>query len=139
MWKERNGTGRTMLGRKEKVPVVQPSSSLPGMNKFRNSRRLNQLKDDGSFLPTAEVGEAELENIVKVGQGGENAKALVGDGSDTSGGLLSDYKGLDAARMVRTPRTAPQRRYHWKQNTSFDINLFIFNRRQHHDGGQKSA
>jgi pre-mRNA-splicing factor CDC5/CEF1 len=54
-------------------------------------------------LPTAQVGGAELEDIVKIGQGGENAKALVGGGS-----LLSDYEGLDAARMARAPRTAPQ-------------------------------
>ena len=29
-------------------------------------------------LPTAQVGEVELEDIVKIGQAGENAKALVG-------------------------------------------------------------
>ncbi|TFK26362.1 Cc.Cdc5 protein [Coprinopsis marcescibilis] len=59
-------------------------------------------------LPGAQVGELELEEIVKIGQAGENAKALVGGGSDASGKLLSDYDGLDAARMARTPRTAPQ-------------------------------
>ncbi|KAJ2924419.1 hypothetical protein H1R20_g12689, partial [Candolleomyces eurysporus] len=59
-------------------------------------------------LPGAQVGEAELEEIVKIGQAGESAKALVGGGSDASGKLLSDYDGLEAARMARTPRTAPQ-------------------------------
>lgn len=61
------------------------------------------------LLPTAQVGEAELEDIVKIGQAGENAKALVDGGSDASGKLLSDYEGLEGARMTRTPRTAPQR------------------------------
>jgi pre-mRNA-splicing factor CDC5/CEF1 len=61
------------------------------------------------MLPTAQVGETELEDIVKIGQAGENAKALVGGGSDASGKLLSDYEGLENARMARTPRTAPQR------------------------------
>ncbi|KAJ7098181.1 pre-mRNA splicing factor component-domain-containing protein [Mycena belliarum] len=60
------------------------------------------------MLPTAQVGEAELEDIVKIGQAGENAKALVEGGSDASGKLLSDYEGLENARMARTPRTAPQ-------------------------------
>jgi pre-mRNA-splicing factor CDC5/CEF1 len=60
-------------------------------------------------LPTPQVGEAELEEIVKIGQAGENAKALVGGGSEASAKLLSDYEGLDGARMARTPRTAPQR------------------------------
>jgi pre-mRNA-splicing factor CDC5/CEF1 len=50
-----------------------------------------------------------LEDIVKIGQAGENAKALVSGGSDASGRLLSDYEGLETARMARTPRTAPQR------------------------------
>ncbi|KAF8803596.1 hypothetical protein BYT27DRAFT_7195437 [Phlegmacium glaucopus] len=59
-------------------------------------------------LPTAQVGEIELEDIVKIGQAGENAKALVLGGSDASGRLLSDYEGLETARMARTPRTAPQ-------------------------------
>jgi pre-mRNA-splicing factor CDC5/CEF1 len=62
-------------------------------------------------LPTAQVGEVELEDIVKIGQAGENAKALVVGGSDASGRLLSDYEGLETARMARTPRTAPQRKY----------------------------
>ncbi|KAJ7489971.1 pre-mRNA splicing factor component-domain-containing protein [Mycena galericulata] len=52
------------------------------------------------MLPTAQVGEAELEDI--------SAKALVEGGSDASGKLLSDYEGLENARMARTPRTAPQ-------------------------------
>ncbi|PPR02270.1 hypothetical protein CVT26_011746, partial [Gymnopilus dilepis] len=59
-------------------------------------------------LSAAQVGEAELDDIVKIGQAGENAKALVRGGSDASNRLLSDYEGLEAARMARTPRTAPQ-------------------------------
>lgn len=61
-------------------------------------------------LPGAQVGEAELEDIVKIGQANEAAKSLVAGGSDASGRLLSDYEGLEAARMARTPRTAPQRK-----------------------------
>ncbi|KIY74125.1 hypothetical protein CYLTODRAFT_364482 [Cylindrobasidium torrendii FP15055 ss-10] len=59
-------------------------------------------------LPTVQVGESELEDIVKIGQASENAKALVGGGSDASGRLLGEYEGLEAARMARTPRTAQQ-------------------------------
>ncbi|KZT03429.1 Cc.Cdc5 protein [Laetiporus sulphureus 93-53] len=59
-------------------------------------------------LPAAQVGEAELEDIVKIGQAGENAKALVAGGNEASARLLSDYEGLERARMARTPRTAPQ-------------------------------
>ncbi|EJU05578.1 hypothetical protein DACRYDRAFT_20015 [Dacryopinax primogenitus] len=60
-------------------------------------------------LPSAQVGEAELEQIVKIGQAGENARALVaGEGDEASGQLLGEYEGLSQARMARTPRTAPQ-------------------------------
>lgn len=59
-------------------------------------------------LPAAQVGEAELEDIVKIGQAGENAKSLVAGGGEATGRLLSDYEGLERAKMARTPRTAPQ-------------------------------
>ncbi|KZT56987.1 hypothetical protein CALCODRAFT_453508 [Calocera cornea HHB12733] len=60
-------------------------------------------------LPAAQVGEVELEQIVKIGQAGESARALVaGEGDEASGQLLGEYEGLAQARMARTPRTAPQ-------------------------------
>ena len=62
-------------------------------------------------LPNAQVGESELEEIVKIGIGSEEAKALVSaaGGNEASGRLLSDYEGgmLEGARMARTPRTVP--------------------------------
>ena len=60
-------------------------------------------------LPEAQVGEAELEEIVKIGQAGQSARALVGDGPEASEKLLGEYESLASARMARTPRTAPQR------------------------------
>ncbi|ELU44661.1 CDC5 protein [Rhizoctonia solani AG-1 IA] len=62
-------------------------------------------------LPAAQVGEAELEEIVKIGQAGQSARALMndeGEGNEASGQLLGEYEGLSHARMARTPRTAPQ-------------------------------
>ncbi|KLO07578.1 Cc.Cdc5 protein [Schizopora paradoxa] len=58
-------------------------------------------------LPAAQVGEAELEEIVKIGLAGESARALVGEGSEASERLLGEYDGFDRAKMARTPRTAP--------------------------------
>ncbi|TDL25070.1 Cc.Cdc5 protein [Rickenella mellea] len=60
------------------------------------------------MLPDAQVGEAELEEIVKIGQAEQSAKDLVLDGADATENLLGDYEGLERARMARTPRTAPQ-------------------------------
>jgi pre-mRNA-splicing factor CDC5/CEF1 len=85
----------------------------------RVTPKIQKLKEAESIgrrrklvLPTAQVGEAELENIVKIGQAGENAKALAGATDSASGRLLSDYEGLENARFARTPRTAPQRQSH---------------------------
>ncbi|XP_006458398.1 CDC5 protein [Agaricus bisporus var. bisporus H97] len=89
----------------------------PNQTKFVAARdaQIQKLKEADSIgrreklvLPTAQVGERELEEIVKIGQAGESAKALVDGGSEASGRLLSDYEGFESAKMVRTPRTAPQ-------------------------------
>lgn len=59
-------------------------------------------------LPTPQVGERELEDIVKIGQAGETARELVGaDADGATGRLLGEYEGLNRASMARTPRTAP--------------------------------
>ncbi|CAG7851947.1 Pre-mRNA-splicing factor CEF1 [Serendipita indica DSM 11827] len=61
-------------------------------------------------LPQAQVGEKELEEIVKIGMGGRDARAIVEEGgiNEMTGGLLGEYDGLKDARMARTPRTGPQ-------------------------------
>ncbi|CAG8555324.1 7322_t:CDS:2, partial [Acaulospora colombiana] len=61
-------------------------------------------------LPQAQVGEKELEEIVKIGLGGKEARAMVEEGGvgDMTSGLLGEYDGLKDARMARTPRTGPQ-------------------------------
>ncbi|GAA94734.1 uncharacterized protein L969DRAFT_17504 [Mixia osmundae IAM 14324] len=61
-------------------------------------------------LPTPQVGEVEIEQIVKLGQAGETARTLVDDASnEASKGLLGEEASvLDSVRTARTPRTAPQ-------------------------------
>ena len=63
-------------------------------------RRLN--------LPEAQVGQRELDEIVKLGLAGETARSLVADGSESTEGLLGEYSALDRAKEARTPRTAPE-------------------------------
>ena len=82
-------------------------------------QKLEEVESIGEVLPTAQVEEFDLKDIVKIGQVGENAKALVFGGSDTSGSLLSDYEGLETARIAKTPRTAPQRKYFYIGFTIF--------------------
>lgn len=60
-------------------------------------------------LPVPQVGEAELEDIVKIGQAGEMTRDLVeGAGTEATGRLLGDYESLGQAKMARTPRTQAQ-------------------------------
>ncbi|KAH0827999.1 pre-mRNA splicing factor component-domain-containing protein [Lanmaoa asiatica] len=89
----------------------------PHQTKFIAARdaQIQKLKEADSIgrrrklvLPGAQVGETELEEIVKIGQIGEKTKALVADGSAATSKLIGEYEGLEGARMARTPRTAPQ-------------------------------
>jgi len=57
-------------------------------------------------LPAAQVGEAELEEIVKMGHAGRAARELVEAGDENTGRLLDDQEGLLPQRSLRTPRTA---------------------------------
>lgn len=61
-------------------------------------------------LPAPQVSERELEDIVKVGQAGESARALVDENGNEVGssGLLGEYSALSHAKDARTPATAPQ-------------------------------
>ncbi|CAH7674955.1 pre-mRNA splicing factor component-domain-containing protein [Phakopsora pachyrhizi] len=75
----------------------------------RQKEEANILKRRKLMLPEPQVGEAELEDIVKIGQAGETAKSLVeGDGEGASQGLLGEYSTLQHARTARTPRTPAQ-------------------------------
>lgn len=62
------------------------------------------------MLPEAQVGEKELEDIVKVGQSGERARELVAGDAESSAtaDLLSSFDALEKAKTARTPRTAPE-------------------------------
>jgi pre-mRNA-splicing factor CDC5/CEF1 len=124
--------------RKRQRKAEAAKDNTPHQTKFVAARdaQIQKLKEAESIgrrrklvLPNAQVGEAELEDIVKIGQAGENAKALVGV-ENASGRLLSDYEGLESARMARTPRTAlqgrfPQFRYHL---SSVDTILYLLQR-----------
>ncbi|KZT66724.1 hypothetical protein DAEQUDRAFT_695271 [Daedalea quercina L-15889] len=103
--------------RQRQAKEKEGGGNAPHQTKFVAARdaQIQKLKEAESIgrrrkleLPPAQVGEAELEDIVKIGQAGEQAKALVAGGSDASNRLLSDYEGLERARMARTPRTEVQ-------------------------------
>ncbi|KAF8444791.1 pre-mRNA splicing factor component-domain-containing protein [Boletus edulis BED1] len=103
--------------RKRQRRNAENKGNEPHQTKFVAARdaQIQKLKEAESIgrrrkleLPAAQVGETELEEIVKIGQSGEKTKALVTDGSAATAKLIGEYEGLEGARMARTPRTAPQ-------------------------------
>lgn len=75
----------------------------------RQKEEANILKRRKLMLPEPQVGEVELEDIVKIGQAGETAKNLVEEGGEgASQGLLGEYSTLQHAQTARTPRTPAQ-------------------------------
>ena len=62
----------------------------------------------GLVLPAPQVGEGELEEIVKMGLAGERANmAAGGSDNDATRGLIGNYSDMVGATPIRTPR-APQ-------------------------------
>jgi pre-mRNA-splicing factor CDC5/CEF1 len=59
-------------------------------------------------LPMPQVGERELEEIVKIGQAGEAARGLVSGEGGATDQLVGEYENLSQARMARTPRVDAQ-------------------------------
>ncbi|KAI8137017.1 pre-mRNA splicing factor component-domain-containing protein [Fennellomyces sp. T-0311] len=59
-------------------------------------------------LPAPQVGEAELEDIVKAGTNTENARSLVQDEEEgMTSGLMGDYTSTPKTLPARTPRAPP--------------------------------
>ena len=102
--KKKQGKGKDGDGEHQTKFVAARDAQIQKLKEAEQIGKRRKL-----VLPEAQVGEAELEEIVKIGQAGQSARALVSDGSEASEALLGEYEGLEQARMARTPRTAPQR------------------------------
>ena len=60
-------------------------------------------------LPAPQVGESELEEIVKLGMVGERAGRLAGEGeNEATKGFIGNYTGIVGSTPIRTPRAPPQ-------------------------------
>jgi pre-mRNA-splicing factor CDC5/CEF1 len=90
------------------------SHFVPSKDSLLQQRREEQQisKRRKLVLPGPQVSESELEDLVKIGRQGENARGLVtssDENNEASQGLLGEYSALGNAQNARTPRTAPQR------------------------------
>ncbi|KAJ3156417.1 CDC5 cell division cycle 5-like protein [Geranomyces variabilis] len=97
---ERKKDAKRQKIRKEAGDYVPPQAK-------RAAEQLQFTERKKLSLPAPQVGESEIEEIVKIGAAGENAKAIV-DSEEfaASRGLLGDYSSnFNAGTPLRTPRT----------------------------------
>ncbi|CAI2179217.1 16049_t:CDS:10 [Funneliformis geosporum] len=71
------------------------------LNKLKQAEQINKRRK--LVLPSPQVGENELEEIVKIGFAGENVRAVVGETDNVSS--LGNYTPSTSALPLRTPRT----------------------------------
>jgi pre-mRNA-splicing factor CDC5/CEF1 len=115
-------------GKRQRKAVIPPQDDTTAAEK--RARRLLQYKQAEQLarrkplsLPTPQVGDSELEEIVKMGLSGESVRGLIdAEGNEYSRGLLSDFSRMGTSAPVRTPMTPAARmstRFH-RSNISED-------------------
>ncbi|SJX64868.1 related to CEF1-required during G2/M transition [Sporisorium reilianum f. sp. reilianum] len=92
----------------EKNKLAKEASASRNEEQIRKLKEAEQITKRRKLnLPAAQVGQDELEAIVKIGQAGERARSLVEEGSsDATHGLLEKYSALDSTQTARTPQVA---------------------------------
>ena len=84
-------------------PLSLSSLMLAHTHRVNNesSRKRSKL-----VLPAPQISDAELEEVVKLGQASEETRALAGEDGGASQHLLADYSITPSATpILRTPRT----------------------------------
>lgn len=98
--------------KKQKNDKGGSAAAYAAAAKAGQAQRLREAEQSsrrrGLVLPAPQVGEGELEDIVKMGMAGERATLAAG-GSDNEAtrGLIGNYSDMIGATPIRTPR-APQ-------------------------------
>ncbi|KAF3767430.1 hypothetical protein M406DRAFT_254736 [Cryphonectria parasitica EP155] len=97
-------------GRKRrKADKDAPSASYREALKAGQMQRIREAEQSSKrralALPAPQVGEGELEEIVKMGMIGERANTMAQNGdNDATRGLVNSYTALNSGAPIRTPR-----------------------------------
>ena len=87
--------------------VSAAAAKAAQMQKLREAEQSSKRR--GLVLPAPQVGETELEEIVKMGLTGERAHRLAGEGdNEATKGFIGNYTGIVGSTPIRTPRAPPQ-------------------------------
>ncbi|KAG8527636.1 Pre-mRNA-splicing factor cef1 [Bacidia gigantensis] len=106
---QQDDTGsKRQKGEKDKPPASFAAAAKAGqMQRIREAEQSNKRRTLN--LPAPQVGEAELEDIVKMGMAGDQANRTAGEtDNEATKGLVSNYNGITANTPMRTPRAPPQ-------------------------------
>ena len=102
-------TKRRKGDNKNSVSAAAAAAARAGqMQRMREAEQ--QGKRRALVLPAPQVGESELEDIVKMGMTGHQASQSAAAASDNEAtkGFIGDYSGMVGATPIRTPRAPPQ-------------------------------
>lgn len=99
--------------KKQKGDKPGPPASFAAAAKAGQMQKIREAEQSGKRrslnLPAPQVGEAELEDIVKMGLVGEQAHRLAGEGdNEATKGFIGNYTGIVDGTPIRTPRAPPQ-------------------------------
>ncbi|KAL9098306.1 MAG: hypothetical protein Q9163_006017 [Psora crenata] len=91
----------------------KPSASFAAAVKAGQMQRIREAEQSSKRrplnLPAPQVGESELEDIVKMTMTGEQASRVAGEGDNqATKGFVSNYNGVVGSTPIRTPRAPPQ-------------------------------
>lgn len=75
------------------------------MQKIREAEQSSKRR--ALVLPAPQVGEGEMEDIVKMGMAGSKASKMAGE-DDTTKGLMGNYTSMVGNTLIRTPRAPPE-------------------------------
>lgn len=99
--------------KKQKGDKPGPSAAFAAAAKAGQMQKIREAEQSSKRralnLPAPQVGEAELEDIVKMGMVGEQAHRLAGEGeNEATKGFIGNYTGIVGGTPIRTPRAPPQ-------------------------------
>ncbi|KAA8649948.1 hypothetical protein EYZ11_000980 [Aspergillus tanneri] len=75
------------------------------MQKIREAEQSSKRR--ALVLPSPQVSEGEMEEIIKMGMAGDRASKLAGD-EETTRGLIGNYSAIVGGTPIRTPRAPPE-------------------------------
>ncbi|CAZ85664.1 unnamed protein product [Tuber melanosporum] len=96
-------------GDKDKNGAAAAFASAAKAGQLQKIRQAEQLsKRRQLVLPSPQVGETELEEIVKMGLMGEDANKIAGaSDNESTKGLVGSYTNINTGAPIRTPRAPP--------------------------------